>query len=73
MSPVPREVEKRTARKGPIIWLLRTSLMVLGAAISLRLAVYYLEPIWPYAVLLAGVTAITWVVVAIIRWRGSRW
>jgi len=57
----------------PFTWLFQTSLLLLGTVIALRLAVCYLQPIWPWVAGAIGLGIFIWVLVAIIRWCGSRW
>jgi membrane protein YdbS with pleckstrin-like domain len=66
-------VNDKGGLKNPIAWLLRASLVLLGASIALNLAVAFLQPVVPW---LAGgflVAFLGWCVVAFIRWRRSRW
>jgi hypothetical protein len=59
--------------KNPFAWVFRASLLLLGAVIALNLGVAFLRPILSWLIgglLLAG---LTWLVVAIVRWRRSRW
>jgi hypothetical protein len=49
------------------------SLLILGAVIALQLAVVFLEPILPWIVGGVALVAGVWIVVAIVRWRRSRW
>lgn len=57
----------------PFAWLLRACFMVLGAAIALNLAVAFLRPVLPWIVCAVAVAAVVWIVVAVVRWRRSRW
>jgi len=57
----------------PIRWLFNASLMVLGAVIALRMAVCYIQPIWPWIVGAVVSCGVIWVVIALMRWRRSRW
>ena len=59
--------------KNPVGWILHASLMLLGAAIALNLAVAFLCPILPWLIGGAGLVAAAWLTVAIVRWRRSRW
>lgn len=59
--------------KNPVGWVLHTSLTLLGAVIALNLTVVYLRPILPWLIGGAGLIAATWITVAIVRWRRSRW
>lgn len=59
--------------RNPIGWVFRASLLFLGAVIALNLGIAYLRPILSWiigGILLAGMA---WAVVAITRWRRSRW
>lgn len=57
----------------PFTWLFHTSLLLLGTVIALRLAVCYLQPILPWVAGAIGLGTAIWVLVAIVRWRRSRW
>jgi hypothetical protein len=59
--------------KNPVGWVFHASLMLLGAAIALNLAVAFLCPVLPWLIGGAGLIATTWIVIAVIRWRRSRW
>jgi hypothetical protein len=48
-------------------------MLLLGAVIALNLAIAYLRPILPWVVGGILLVGITWLVVAIVRWRRSRW
>ncbi|GAB3172270.1 hypothetical protein GCM10027059_41750 [Myceligenerans halotolerans] len=63
--------DKTSLSKDPFGWIFRASLLLLGAAIALNLAVAWLRPITPW--LAGGVVLIAagWAVSAIIRWRRS--
>lgn len=49
------------------------SLLIFGAVIILNLAIDYLRLILPWLVGGVAVAAAVWVIVAIVRWRRSRW
>lgn len=68
MSPV---ADKKPV--SPFVWLFHTSLLVLGTVIALRLAVCYLQPIWPWIAGAIGLGVVVWLLVALIRWRRNRW
>lgn len=57
----------------PIRWLFNASLMLLGTAIALQMAVCYLQPIWPWIVGMIALCGVIWVAIALARWRRSRW
>jgi membrane protein YdbS with pleckstrin-like domain len=57
----------------PIRWLFNASLMVLGSVIALQLAVCYIQPIWPWIVGMIALFGVIWLVIALARWRQSRW
>lgn len=59
--------------RNPFVWFLRACFMVLGGAIALNLAVVFLRPVLPWVVCAVAVAAVVWIVVAIARWRRSRW
>lgn len=54
-------------------WLLRASLILLGASIALNVAVALFRPIVPWLAGGFAIAFLTWCVVAFIRWRRSRW
>jgi hypothetical protein len=57
----------------PVDWLFRASMLVLGTVIALNLAIALLRPILPWLISGAVVGGVIWVVVAVVRWRRSRW
>ncbi|HEU5156149.1 MAG TPA: hypothetical protein VFU43_04075 [Streptosporangiaceae bacterium] len=57
----------------PVGWIFHASLMLLGAVIALNLAVAFLCPILPWLIGGTGLIASIWIVIAIMRWRKSRW
>lgn len=59
--------------KDPAGWILRASLTLLGAVIALNLAVTFLRPILPWIIGGGALVVATWITVAIVRWRRSRW
>jgi hypothetical protein len=50
-----------------------TSLLILGIAIALNVAVAYLQAVWPWIVGVLAIGSTVWGVIAIVRWRRSRW
>lgn len=66
-------MDDKKAPRSPITWLFQASLMLLGSVIALRLAVCYIQPIWPWIVSLIALVGVIWVVVALVRWRQSHW
>jgi hypothetical protein len=63
----------KSPMRRPIEWVFRASLFLLGAVIALNLTIAYLQPVLPW--LLGGVAlfAVSGLVIAIVRWRRSRW
>jgi hypothetical protein len=59
--------------RNPIAWVFHASMLLLGAVIALNLAIAYLRPILPWVVGGSLLVGITWLVVAIVRRRRSRW
>lgn len=57
----------------PADWVFRASMLVLGAVIALNLAIVLLQPILPWLLGGLAVAALVWLLVAIVRWRRSRW
>lgn len=57
----------------PADWMFRASMLLLGAVIALNLAIALLRPILPWLIGGVAVGVITWIVVALVRWRRSRW
>jgi hypothetical protein len=57
----------------PLQWLFRASLLVLGTAFALNMAVDLLSQVLPWIAGAFGVAGLTWIGVAAIRWRRSRW
>jgi hypothetical protein len=64
---------EKTTVNNPLIWIFRASLLILGAVIALNLAVAYLRPIMPWLIGGFALASTVWIVIAIIRWRRSRW
>ena len=65
--------DSKSPMTSPIGWVLRASIMLLGATIALNMAVAFLRPILPWLVGGLALTAAAWVAVGVIRWRRSRW
>ena len=59
--------------KNPIDWVFRASLLLLGAVIALNLVVAFLCPILPWLIGGIALAAAAWIVVAVVRWRRSKW
>lgn len=59
--------------KGPVERAFRASLLVLGIAFALNMAIEYLRSVVPWLIGVVVAGAIAWIVVAIIRWRRSKW
>lgn len=59
--------------KGLAQRIFHACLFLLGAAIAINVAVAYLEPVIPWLISAAVVVFLGWLVVAIVRWRRSRW
>lgn len=55
----------------PFAWVFRASLLLLGAAIALNLAVAWLRPVLPWLVGSVGLIVTAWIATAIVRWRRS--
>jgi membrane protein YdbS with pleckstrin-like domain len=67
------EKKEPSPMKNPIAWVFRASVLLLGAVIALNVAIAYLQPILPWIIGGIALAAVGWLVVAIIRWRRSRW
>jgi hypothetical protein len=65
--------EDKNPMTNPFAWAFRASVLLLGAVIALNVAMALLCPILPWLLAGLGLAATTWVVVAIVRWRRSRW
>jgi len=57
----------------PFTWVFRASALLLGAVIALNMAVAFLRPILPWIISGIALAATTWIVIAVWRWRQSRW
>jgi hypothetical protein len=60
-------------KKRPIERTFQVCLLVLGISIVLNLAISYLRADLPWIAGAAAVALTAWVVVAVIRWRRSKW
>lgn len=61
-----------TPMSNPFAWIFRASILLLGAVIALNLAVAWLCPILPWLLGGFAIVAITWIGIAIVRWRRSK-
>lgn len=59
--------------QSPIDWLFRSSLMVLGTAIALQLAVCILVGIWKWVVGIVLTTAVAVITFRVVAARRRRW
>lgn len=59
--------------KNVVEWAFRASLLVLGTTIALNLAIAYLRPLIPWIGGVSAMILVIWIVVAVVRWRRSRW
>jgi membrane protein YdbS with pleckstrin-like domain len=59
--------------RNPFEWIFRASLLLLGAVVALNMAVVLLCPVLPWLIGGIALAVITWVTVAVVRWRRSRW
>lgn len=57
----------------PVEWVFRASMLVLGAVIALNLAIAFMRPILPWLIGGVVVAGVIWFMVAVERWRRSRW
>jgi hypothetical protein len=60
-------------KKNPVARVFHASMLLVGTAIALNLAVSFLQPILPWLLAGAGLVGVTWATVAFVRWRRSRW
>lgn len=67
------EHKDKSPMPSPIEWVFRASMLLFGAAIALNLAVAYLQPVMPWLIGGMLIALVVWLVVAIARWRRSRW
>ena len=63
----------KSPTRQPIEWVFRASLLLLGATIALNVATAYLQPVLPWLLGGFSLALFTWLVIAIVRWRRSRW
>jgi hypothetical protein len=66
------EKKPATPMRG-VEWVFRASALLLGAVIALNLAIAFLQPILPWIIGGILLAFVGWVVVALVRWRRSRW
>lgn len=59
--------------KSPVVRFFHGCLMLLGGAIALELAFVVLEGVLPWVIGVGSAVGLVWAVVAVIRWRRSRW
>jgi hypothetical protein len=59
--------------RNPFVWVFHASLLLLGAVIALNLAVTFLCPVLPWLIGGFALAATTWITIAVVRWRRSRW
>lgn len=59
--------------RNPLQWLFRASLLVLGTAFALNIAVDLLSQILPWIAGAVAIAGLAWIGAAVIRWRRSRW
>lgn len=57
----------------PFIRVFHASLLLLGTVIALNLAIAWLRPVLPWLIGGAVAFAIAWTVIAVVRWRRSRY
>lgn len=57
----------------PLDWLWHGCLIVLGCVLVLNVAVTLLRPILAWIIVGAAVAFALWVLLAVMRWRRSRW
>ena len=65
--------EGKSHMRRPVDWVFRASMLLLGAVIALNLAIALLRPVLPWLIGGAVVGGVIWIVVAVVRWRQSRW
>jgi hypothetical protein len=59
--------------RNPVAWIFRASTLLLGAVIALNWAIAYLQPVLPWLIGGFALVCVIWIVIAIVRWRRSRW
>ena len=57
----------------PVERAFHLSLLALGTVVALNIAIGYLRPVLPWLTGGLVVGLVTWVVIALIRWRRSKW
>jgi hypothetical protein len=67
------EKKPESPLRNPIEWIFHASILLFGAVIALNLTVEFLRPILPWLVGGIALLATTWITVAVLRWRRSRW
>jgi hypothetical protein len=67
------EKKDKVPMKNPFEWVFRASVLLLGAAIALNLAVAFIRPILPWIIWSVALASAAWLGVTIWRWRRSRW
>jgi hypothetical protein len=67
------EKKAQSPLKSPVEWIFRASALLLGATIALNLAVVFLRPVLPWLIGGTALAATMWVVIAVARWRRSKW
>lgn len=65
--------DKKDPVSNPLHLLWHGCLVVLGCVLVLNVAVTLLQPILPWIIGGVSIAFVLWVVIAIIRWRRSRW
>jgi len=63
----------KSPMRRPVEWVFRASMLVLGAVIALNLAIAFMRPILPWLIGGVVVAGVIWFMVAVERWRRSRW
>ncbi|TDU06600.1 hypothetical protein EDD99_5163 [Streptomyces sp. 846.5] len=67
------EKKSESPMSNPFAWVFHASLLILGATIAINLTVAFLRPVLPWLVSGIALLAVTWIAVAIVRWRRSKW
>jgi hypothetical protein len=70
---VSGDKKSESPMSNPFAWMFRASILLLGTVIALNLAVAWLCPILPWLLGGFALVAIGWTVIAVWRWRRSRW
>lgn len=63
----------RSPWRNPADRFLDVTVVILAGALALSLAVHLLEQIWPWLLLIAGLSLGVWITIAVLRSRGQRW